>query len=111
MDVRQQESTGVSPGNYTYSMHSFSLQSKTSHFIPKDLISKIIIRNCLYFHISCQDREERIHTYVCVCLCVYIYVYIYMYIYSYSYIYMGFLCSSVSKESACSAGDLSSIPG
>ena len=24
---------------------------------------------------------------------------------------MGFSCSSVSKESACSAGDLSSVPG
>ena len=34
-----------------------------------------------------------------------------MYSYSYSYIYMGFPCCSVSKESACSVGDLSSIPG
>ena len=37
---------------------------------------------------------------VCVCVCVYIYIYIY-----------GFPCSSVGKESACSAGDPSSIPG
>ena len=47
-----------------------------------------------------------------------IHTYIYMYIYIYTHItlythntHMGFLCSSVGKESAYNAGDLGSIPG
>ena len=40
-----------------------------------------------------------------ICICVYIYIYMYVYIYIW-----GFPGSSVSKESACSAGDLGLIP-
>ena len=49
---------------------------------------------------------------VCVCMCIYIYIYTHTHIYIHAYIYIyGFSCSSVCKESACSAGDPGSIPG
>ena len=46
-------------------------------------------------------------------VCVYTYIYIYVYIYIYIYIFKRgiFAGSSDSKESACNAGDLGSIPG
>ena len=41
----------------------------------------------------------------------YFYLYIYIFIHIFIYTYIGFLDSSVGKESACNAGDSSSIPG
>ena len=38
-----------------------------------------------------------------ICVCVYIYIY--------THTYRNGLCGSASKESACNAGDLGSIPG
>ena len=46
---------------------------------------------------------------MCACVCVYIYIHIYIYTYIHTYIY-GFPGSSDGKESACNAGDPSSIP-
>ena len=46
--------------------------------------------------IWCDQKEI-----ICMCVCIYIHTYTYIEI---------FPCSSVSKESACNAGDLGSIP-
>ena len=46
-----------------------------------------------------------IYIYVCVCMCVCIYIYI-----KYSLHVFSFPGGSVGKESACTAGDLGSIP-
>ena len=45
-----------------------------------------------------------VYVYVCVCVCIYIYICMSVYIH-------GLPSGSDGKESACSAGDLGSIPG
>ena len=51
-----------------------------------------------------------IYIYVYICVCVYTHIYMHI-IYTHTYIHMGFPDSSAGKESTCSAGDPSSIPG
>ena len=48
---------------------------------------------------------------MCVCIHIYVYTYIDTHIYMYTCVHMGFPGGSTGKESACSVGDLGSIPG
>ena len=67
---------------------------------------------CAYTYICVYTY---IYAYICVCMyiyvCMYVCVYIYVCIYIYIYIYIGFPGNSAGKESACNAGDPSSIHG
>ena len=56
---------------------------------------------------TCTHINVYIHTYIC----VHTHTHTYIYIYTHTYIEKGFPGSSVGKESACSVGDLGSIPG
>ena len=77
--------------------------------------TRIHINVYMYIKVHmCMCRE----TLSSICMYVhtqaYIYIYIYICVYIYKYIYMDLQCfsgGSDSKESACSVGDLGSIPG
>ena len=73
---------------------------------------------CVYTYIYIRTH---IYTYIYTYIHIHIYVYTHVYMYTHAYVCVyicthvhmlhGFPCSSVGKESACSAGDPGLIPG
>ena len=84
--------------NLSFSFWLTSLSMVISRLLQMALFHSILWLNSIPLH-TCTHICIHIHIYV------YIYLYIYVCVYIYTCIYIAFPCSSVSKESACNAGD------